>query len=66
MKIIKHGLLRTKKVYRLTCKNCDTEVEVTRDECAVTYIQRKGIFLYYPCPVCFTTISGADIPNTLY
>lgn len=52
MKIIKQGTLPQDKIYRSTCKNCDTIFEYTQSEAKVGYDEWRGSHLQINCPVC--------------
>lgn len=54
MKVIKLGNIPEDKVYKDTCKTCDTGVEFTLKSPKVfeRESQRDGTFIEWTCPVC--------------
>lgn len=56
MKIIRQGSLPENRVYRATCRRCDTEIEFARHEATYVPDQRDGDYLVITCPTCMTQI----------
>lgn len=48
MKIIKRGTLPEERVYRVTCSNCKSELEYTKEDVKLDF--REGDYIV--CPVC--------------
>lgn len=57
MQIIKRGILPEHRVYRATCRRCETEVEFQECEGKVSHCQRDGSFVSVDCPVCSAVIT---------
>lgn len=54
MKIISHGIVPQKRIWRGTCRTCETVAEAEEGELSnITHDQREGgRFAWCRCPVC--------------
>ena len=52
MKILKRGIPPAEMIYRVKCRQCNSELEFARAEAQLTNDQRDGDYLTVICPVC--------------
>ncbi len=54
--ILKRGSIPAEKVYRATCRKCNSVLAFTQLDGKVVYDQRDGNYVAITCPVCFHPI----------
>jgi hypothetical protein len=56
MRIIKHGVPPSEKLYEAMCNKCGTVIEFKAGEAKRVNDQRDGDYLTISCPICYNMI----------
>jgi len=66
VKILKEGILPGDKVYKSTCRHCDTVFEFQAKEANLVGDQRDGNYYSINCPLCENICTVSQSPKPVF